>query len=119
MRKNKGYKSLPLTINRRAVIASATVTKEKNSIHSFSEVDITEPRQKIKTHFEKTGEKLSFTAYIVSCLAQTIKDYPKFNSFIKARRLIVLDDITISVLVERDIEGEKVPEPIRNKKSTR
>lgn len=112
MSKNKGYKSLPLTINRRAVIASATVTKEKNTIHSFSEVDITEPRQKIKTHFEKTGEKISFTAYIVSCLAQTIKDYPEFNSFIKARKLIVLDDITISVLVERDIEGEKVPEPI-------
>ncbi|NOZ48367.1 MAG: hypothetical protein GXO79_16570 [Chlorobi bacterium] len=117
MNKNKGYKSLPLTINRRAVIASATVTKEKNTIHSFSEVDITEPRNKIKTHFERTGEKISLTAYIVSCLAQTIKDYPHFNSFIKGRRLIVLNDITISVLVERDLEGEKVPEPIGIKKT--
>lgn len=50
MSKNRGYKSLPLTINRRAVIASATVTKEKNTIHSFSEVDITEPRRKMKSH---------------------------------------------------------------------
>ncbi len=117
MSKEKGYKSSPLTINRRAVIASATVTKEKNIIHSFSEVDITEPRQKIKSLFEKTEKKLSLTAYIVSCLAQTIKEYPEFNSFIKARKLIVLDDITISVLVERDIEGEKVPEPIGIKKA--
>lgn len=109
---NKGYKIQPLTINRRAVIASATVTKEKNTIHSFSEVDITIPRQIIKTHFEKTGNKLSLTAYIVSCLAHTIKDFPQFNSFIKGRRLIILDDVTISVLVERDIGGEKVPEPI-------
>ncbi len=117
MKKNKGYKSQPLTINRRAVIASATVTKEKNTIHSFSEVDITEPRHIIKTHFEKTGKKLSLTAYIVSCLAQTIKDFPQFNSFIKGSRLIILDDITISVLVERDIAGEKVPEPIGIKKT--
>lgn len=116
MNKDKGYKSLPLTINRRAVIASATVTKEKNTIHSFTEVDITEPRRVIKNYFKETGKKISLTAYIVSCLAQTIKDYPKFNSFIKGRKLIVLNDITISVLVERDIEGEKVPEPIGIKK---
>lgn len=57
------------------------------------------------------------TAYIVSCLAQTIKDFPQFNSFIKGRKLILLDDITISVLIERDIAGEKVPEPIGIKKT--
>lgn len=117
MSKDRGYKSLPLTINRLAVIASATVTKEKNTIHSFSEVDITEPRRLIKDYLEETGKKISLTAYIVCCLAQTIKDYPEFNSFIKARKLIVLNDITISVLVERDIEGEKVPEPIGIKKA--
>jgi len=117
MKKDKGYKKSPLTINRRAVIASATVTKEKNTIHSFSEVDITEPRKKIKDHFKKRGEKISLTAYIVLCLAQTIKDYPQFNSFIKGRKLIELDDITISVLIERDIAGEKVPEPIGIRKA--
>ena len=66
----------------------------------------------IKKHFEKTGEKLSLTAYIVTCLSNVIKDYPQFNSFIKGRKLILLDDITVSVLIEREIAGEKVPEPI-------
>ena len=61
MKNRKGYKSIPLSFNRRAVIASATVTKEKNVIHSFTEIDITEPRRLIKRHFEKTGEKLSLT----------------------------------------------------------
>ena len=72
MNKNNGYKSQPLTINRRAVIASATVTKEKNAIHSFSEVDITVPQHIIKTHFEKTGEKITqqnsgYTPFDLSC----------------------------------------------------
>jgi pyruvate/2-oxoglutarate dehydrogenase complex dihydrolipoamide acyltransferase (E2) component len=108
----KGYQNLLLSLNRRAVIASASVTKEKNAIHCFTEVDITEPRDLIKKHFDKTGVKLSLTAYIVSCLANVIKDYPQFNSFTKGRKLILLEDITISVLIEREIAGEKVPEPI-------
>lgn len=112
MKNKNGYKSLPLSFNRRAVIASATVTREKNAIHGFTEVDITVPRQLIKEHFERTGEKLSLTAYIVACLAQVIKIHPELNSFIKGRRHIILDDVTISVLIEREISGEKVPEPI-------
>jgi pyruvate/2-oxoglutarate dehydrogenase complex dihydrolipoamide acyltransferase (E2) component len=112
MTTKKGYKSLPLSFNRRAVIASATVTKDKNAIHCFTEVDITVPRDLIKKHFEKNGEKLSLTAYIVTCLSNVIKDYPQFNSFTKGRKLILLDDITISVLIEREIAGENVPEPI-------
>ncbi|MBN2524472.1 MAG: 2-oxo acid dehydrogenase subunit E2 [Bacteroidales bacterium] len=113
----KGYKSIPLSFNRRAVHASASVTKQKNTIHCISEVDITRPRRIIKEHFEKTGGKLSLTAYIVTCLAKVIKEYPQFNSFIKNRKLILLDDITISVLIEREIAGEKVPEPIGIKRA--
>jgi pyruvate/2-oxoglutarate dehydrogenase complex dihydrolipoamide acyltransferase (E2) component len=112
MKTKKGYKKTHLSFNRQAVIASATVTKGKNAIHCFTEIDITEPRSLIKNHFEKTGEKLSFTAYIVTCLSKVIQDFPQFNSFIKGRKLILLDDITISVLIERDIAGENVPEPI-------
>lgn len=112
MKNKKGYKSIPLGFNRRVVIASVSVTKEKNAIHSLTEVDITEPRRLIKEHFDRTGEKLSLTAYIVTCLAQVIKENPKMNSFIKGKRLIILDDVTVSVLIEREIVGEKVPEPI-------
>ncbi len=112
MKNNSGYKISPLSFNRMAVRASASVTKEKNTIHGLTEIDITIPRRLIREHFDRTGEKLSFTAYIVSCLAQVMKDFPQFNSFIKGRKLVLLDDVTISVLVERDIDGEKVPEPI-------
>ncbi|MGE5406593.1 MAG: 2-oxo acid dehydrogenase subunit E2 [Methanosarcina sp.] len=112
MKNKNGYKILPLSSYRQAVIASASVTREKNAIHCFTEIDITNPRKIIKEHFERTGEKLSFTAYIVTCLAHIIKLFPEFNSFIKGRKLIILDDITISVLIERELAGEKVPEPL-------
>ncbi len=106
------YKKLPLSFNRKAVIASASVTREMNTIHFFSEVDISVPRGKIRRYHEEKGEKLSFTAYIVSCLAYTMKKYPEYNSFIRGRHIIQLEDLTISVLVERLLEGERVPEPL-------
>jgi pyruvate/2-oxoglutarate dehydrogenase complex dihydrolipoamide acyltransferase (E2) component len=73
--KEIGYKSIPLFFNRRAVAESASVTKEKNTIHGVTEIDITEPRRLLKEHFEKTGERLSLTAYIFMCLAQVNKEH--------------------------------------------
>lgn len=105
-------KKKPLSIERRMVIASATVSSEKNTIHSFSDVDIVEARRLIKKYNIESGVKLSFTGYVVKCLSETIEEYPEFNSFIKRKKLIILDDIIISVLVEREIKNEKVPEPL-------
>jgi pyruvate/2-oxoglutarate dehydrogenase complex dihydrolipoamide acyltransferase (E2) component len=109
---SKHYHVVPLTFNRRAVIASATVNKEKNTIHCITDADLTEPRRLMLEHLERTGEKLSLTAYIVACLAQTIKKHPLLNSFQKGRKLVIMDDVTVNVLIEREYSGEKVPEPI-------
>ena len=110
--RSKGFKKKRLNFLRRAVIASATVTRERNTIHSITEVDVSVPRRLFKESLDRTGEKVSLTAYIVHCLAQTLKDFPQLNSFIKNGSLILLDDVVISVLIERDIKGEKVPEPV-------
>jgi len=109
---NGGYTSEKISINRKMVAASAAVTARKSTIHSLCGTDITIPRRMIREHQERTGEKLSFTAYIVYCLAQVIKEHPHLNAFRRGNRLITLDDITVSVLVEREISGEKVPEPL-------
>ncbi len=106
-----GYRATPLSFNRKMVIASIAGNK-KNAIHSLTEIDVTEPRQMIKKFFGRTGEKISFTAYLVHCFARVLSDYPELNAFIKGNQLILLDDVTVSVLVERDIDGEKVPEPV-------
>ena len=108
----KGYETRRMSFSKLAVNASSLITMKKNSIHGIVEVDITEPRRLMKNRFEKTGEKLSLTTYIVACLAQVVKDNPLMNSFKRGRKLIILDDIVISVLVEREINGEMVPEPL-------
>ena len=108
----RGFTSERISFNRKMVAVSAAVTAGKSTIHSLCEADITLPRRMMREHHERTGEKLSFTAYIVYCLAQVVKEHPHLNAFRRGNRLITLDDVTVSVLVEREFSGEKVPEPL-------
>jgi pyruvate/2-oxoglutarate dehydrogenase complex dihydrolipoamide acyltransferase (E2) component len=94
------------------VAASAAVSRETNTIHTICEIDITEPRRRMREHQEQTGERLSLTAYIVTCLARTVAEDRTFNSRRRGGRLYVLDDVTISALVERELDGRSVPEPL-------
>ena len=111
MKGKKGYRVLPFTMNRRMVAASASVAREQNNIQAIVEVDISEPRRLIREHRRRTGERLSLTAYVTTCLARAIAEHPKLNAFRRGSKLIILDDLTISVMVEREIDGEMVPEP--------
>jgi pyruvate/2-oxoglutarate dehydrogenase complex dihydrolipoamide acyltransferase (E2) component len=110
MKKKPGYRAVPFTLNRRMVAASASVGRKQNNIQTIVEVDISEPRRLMHEHQQQTGEKLSLTAYVVTCLAQAIAEHPNLNSFRKGSHLILLEDVTISVLVEREIDGEMMPE---------
>ncbi len=112
MDSSRGYRVEPFSHNRQMVAASVTVNREKNTIHLITEVDITEPRRLISEHRSRTGELLSLTGYVVTCLARTLTEFPRFNAFRKGSRLILLDDFTISVLFERTINGENIPEAV-------
>lgn len=110
MKKKRNYRVVPFTMNRRMVAAVATVGRERNNIHTITEVDITEPRRLIREHRQRTGERLSLTAYVITCLARAVAEHPNLNAFRKGRKLILLDDVTIGAAVEREIAGERVPE---------
>lgn len=108
----RGYRVLPFTMERRMVAAVGSAGRNQNNIHAMIEVDITEPRRIIREHKNQTGERLSLTAYVVTCLARAIAEHPELNAFRKGRKLIILDDVTVSVQVERELAGDKMPEPI-------
>jgi pyruvate/2-oxoglutarate dehydrogenase complex dihydrolipoamide acyltransferase (E2) component len=108
----RGYRVVPFTMERRMVASVATIGRQQNNIHGFVEVDVDLPRKLISEHRERTGEKLSFTAYVVACLARAVDDYPRFNAFRKGGKLVILDDVTVSVQVEREHDGVRTPEPL-------
>ena len=108
----KGARSKRLGFNRRMVAATSAVNRKQNTIHFTTEVDVSAPRTLISGHQARTGERLSLTGYVTTCFARTMSEFPQFNVFRKGRNLVFLDDLAISVLVERTMDGESVPEPI-------
>ena len=111
-RNNRGFKVERFSANRHMVAASSTAARKFNTIHIFLEVDVTEPRKLIKEYERDHPGGLSFTAYLVHCLSQAVAKHPSFNSFRRGNKLIILDDLTISVLIERELDQESIPEPL-------
>ena len=102
----------PLSMNRRMAAASAAVCRDRDTIYIVCEADVSLPRRLIADIRVRTGERVSFTAYLVACLAQVVAENPRFNSLIVRGSLVTLDQVTVGVLVEREIDGEVVPEPL-------
>ena len=105
------YSTAPFSMRRRMAAASAEAGRKHSTIHGITEVDITAPRRLLREHRERTGESLSLTAFVVASLARAVAEHPRLNAFRRGRKLILLEDVTISVLVEREVEGERIPEP--------
>jgi len=73
------------------------------------EIDVTKARKILKKHESKTGEKLSFTGWIVKCISHAISENKKIHAQKKGQKLIIFDDIDISVMVEKSVEGRIMP----------
>jgi pyruvate/2-oxoglutarate dehydrogenase complex dihydrolipoamide acyltransferase (E2) component len=93
------------------VIASLNGNK-KNAIHGLLKIDVTRPMVLREEYAKSAGERISFNAYIVRCFAEAVKEFPGMNSFIKGNNVVLLEDINISLMVEREVDGAKVPEPV-------
>lgn len=90
---------------------------KKHHVAAFIELDVTESREKIKA-CKKNGNKISFTAWLVKTIATTIKDFDTVAAYLKGKRnLVVFNDINISMIVEKELNGQKVPIPLVIKKA--
>jgi pyruvate/2-oxoglutarate dehydrogenase complex dihydrolipoamide acyltransferase (E2) component len=77
-------------------------------IHGLLEVDVTKTREFLRDHKAKTGESLSFTAFITACLAQAVAENPSLHAYRKGRKhLVLFDEVDVATQVERDVAGQK------------
>lgn len=79
-------------------------------IHGLLEVDVTTPRARIAAFREGNGESISFTAFIVTCLAAAVADFPEVHALRQgAGQLRIYDDVDVALMVERELGGSKQP----------
>ena len=106
------FEVVPFPTIREAAIDLLRVAHGKHMIHGFSEVDVTTARQFIRDHKARTGERLSFTAFIVACLARAVAENRSINAYrLGRRRLVVFQDVDVNTMVEREVGGHRMGTP--------
>jgi pyruvate/2-oxoglutarate dehydrogenase complex dihydrolipoamide acyltransferase (E2) component len=76
------------------------------------EIDVTVPRRILRDYKARTGESVSFTAFIITCLARAIEMNKEVHAFLNWRsRLVIYDDANVNVMVEVDSEQGKIVIP--------
>ncbi len=115
---------VPYPVYQRLAAAASWSVRHKPMIHGLFEVDVTQARAALRQHKAKTGEPLSFTAFLANCLAKAVDEHKAVQAFRQGgKRLVLFRDVDISTRIERDVAGQKyvVPHIIRaaNRKTFR
>jgi pyruvate/2-oxoglutarate dehydrogenase complex dihydrolipoamide acyltransferase (E2) component len=84
----------------------------RHTMHALLELDVTDARHAIRARRAQTGEPLSFTAFVVACLALAIDEEQTMHAHRKGKgKLVLFDDVDVTVVVEHTVDGTKVPVP--------
>lgn len=107
------YKIHKFPQSRIATIDICEIGKRKHHVAGLIELDISKTRNKIKEYNKHNNNKISFTAWIISVISNTIKKYETPSSYLKGKnKLMIFENINVSIIVEKDLNGQKVPIPL-------
>ena len=106
---NRGPKIDHVSPRKQLTVEYMQMAGHRSNVHGLVEIDVTEPREQIRTIERETGTDLSFTAFIVYCMAVTVAEQPQVHRYHDWRgRIREFDDVDVNVLIERDVAGERI-----------
>ena len=106
--KHTDYKMVPYPKARRFMAAARRSVQHTPRMHGLLEVDVTRARAFLRGHKAKTGEALSFTAFIIACVAKALDEHKAVQAYRKgSKRLILFEDVDVMTYIERDVAGQK------------
>jgi pyruvate/2-oxoglutarate dehydrogenase complex dihydrolipoamide acyltransferase (E2) component len=107
-----GYRVVPVPRAQRQIGDWLDEAARRHPMHALLEIDVTEARRRIREARVRTGEPLSFTAFVVACLARAIDQDKLMHAHRAPRgRLVLFDDVDVTVAVEHLVEGTRIPVP--------
>ncbi|MBP9501022.1 MAG: 2-oxo acid dehydrogenase subunit E2 [Candidatus Promineofilum sp.] len=109
-KKDQDFTTAPYPRSRAFVVDAARVAAGKHMIHGLVEFDVTEPRARLRDHKARTGEALSFTAFVLHCVGATVAEDRMIHACRDWRgRLLLFDDVDINTIIEIELEGRRFP----------
>jgi pyruvate/2-oxoglutarate dehydrogenase complex dihydrolipoamide acyltransferase (E2) component len=101
------YQVIPYPKMRRLEALAYRSVQHKSMIHGLIEVDVTRARAYLREHKANTGESLSFTAFLIACLAKAVDEHTSVQAYRRGSKyLILFDDVDVYTPIERDVAGD-------------
>jgi pyruvate/2-oxoglutarate dehydrogenase complex dihydrolipoamide acyltransferase (E2) component len=85
----------------RDLLGNLASLSPKYPIQVLLEVDVTKGRACLRQYKERTGDTLSFTAWLIKCISQAVSEYKQVQAYKKGRTLIIFDDVDVGFAIER------------------
>jgi len=99
---------VPYLKGRRFLEAAIRSTHHKPMIHGLLEVDVSRARAYLREHQAKTGETLSFTAFLITCLAKAVDEHKAVQAMrLGSKRIILFADVDVLTYIEREVAGQQ------------
>jgi len=99
--------------SRIATIDICGIGKRKHHVTGLIEVDVTKSREGIREYNRQHKNKISFNAWMIHVICHTLKNHKTATAYLKGKnRLMIFDDINVSMIVEKELNGQKVPIPL-------
>lgn len=100
---------LPFSLERKQIVDFLSFAKSKHTAYAVLELDITGMRSNIRAASRKAKRTTSLTGYLLYCFARAVSADKMIQAYRKGNKLIVFDDVDVSTMVERTINGSLVP----------
>jgi pyruvate/2-oxoglutarate dehydrogenase complex dihydrolipoamide acyltransferase (E2) component len=110
-----GFTIRPFPRERHDVVDALEVGARRHLVHALLELDVTRARELIRDHQAATGEKLSFSAFVVVSLARALDADKGLQAYRDWRgRLVLFDDVDVVTLVEPEAGAVAIPHVVRS-----
>jgi pyruvate/2-oxoglutarate dehydrogenase complex dihydrolipoamide acyltransferase (E2) component len=109
---NKEFSYRPVPGSRIATFDTFSIGLKKHHVAALLEFDVTESRRRLQDS-RRSGLNISFNGWLIKVIGSVLQDHPEAAAYLRGkRRMMVFNDINISILVEKKINSERVPIPV-------
>jgi len=108
----KNYRFQNIVRSRIATFDMFAVGLQKHHIDAMLEFDVTESRAKLR-EMRRKGTSVSFNAWLIKVIGLVLKNHPEAAAYLYSKkRLIIFNDINVSMIVEKKTGDSRVPVPV-------
>jgi len=104
------YTVVPFPKARHVYMDSLYLGQRKHTVYGLIEADVTSARQYMRQHKARTGETLSFTAFLIACVGSAVERNKYMHAYRNWRgQLVLFDEVDVTSMFEIEADGKKLP----------